>query len=95
MQLLRNAFDIIEAVDTDDQFDALVFFSKLLDALLHPGSLQPLGELFRVDTDRECSYCDNLTGILYGIGRRDESEDSIAAREEVPGVVVCVEANQV
>jgi hypothetical protein len=55
MELLRNALDIVQSIDTDDQLDALELFGQRLDTLFDLLCLKGVDEFLRIDTDREGS----------------------------------------
>lgn len=95
VQLLRHALDVVQAVDAHDELDALEFAPQRGDALLDLGLLQALGELLRVDAYREGADGDELPLELDAVGGGVGLEDARAGAEEVAGVVVGVEADEV
>lgn len=62
--LLRESFDIIQTVHTDNDHDIFVFLLQCLDAFLHFRLGQRVGELLRVDTDNEFVGADESVLIL-------------------------------
>lgn len=60
VQFLRHTLDVVQAIDTDDEFDALEFLFEGGDALLNLGLLQTLVELLWVNTNWECADSNDL-----------------------------------
>ena len=77
MQLLRDAFDIVEPVDADDEFDAVELLFESGDTVLHLGFLEALLEFFRVDANWKRAHGDNLVVELdtVGSGWKGTTED--------------------
>ena len=61
MQLLRNAFNIIQAVNADHKLHSLELLFKHRYPLLHLLFLKSLLELLRIDTYRKSATSDNLS----------------------------------
>lgn len=95
VKLLRNALDVVEAVDTDNELDALETAAQGSDALLDLLLLERFVELARLDTDREGSDSRMPPNELDAIRRALEVQESRARRDKVAGVVVRVEADEV
>lgn len=95
VELLRHAFDVVEAVDTNDEFDTFEFALEGSNTFLDLGGLQAFDEFIRVNADGECSDCDEASVPVYAVGCCGGVEDPRAAAEKVAGIVVCVEADEV
>ena len=95
VELLGHALDVVEAVHTDDELDALELAAQRGYALLHLGLLESLDELVRVDADGEGADGDELALPVDAAGGRRRAEYPRAATQEVAGVVVRVEADEV
>ena len=67
VEFLRDTFDVVQTVDTDDELDALELLLKLLDTFLYLWPLQAVDELFRVNADGERTDRNDLARILAGI----------------------------
>jgi hypothetical protein len=117
VQLLRDALDVVEPVDADDDLDALeaalerreAVLDDLLLQVLRGESASGLGprartrggqaahgdEALGVDADGEGADVRESPFELDAVGHRRQAEDARARGEEVPRVVVRVEADQV
>jgi hypothetical protein len=69
VKLLGDTLDVIKAVNTDNQFDALELLLECLDTLRNLGLLEPFLEFLRINTDRECTDGDDLALELDRVGR--------------------------
>jgi hypothetical protein len=69
MQLLGHTLDVVKAVDTNNELDALELLLKRCDAFLDLGFLETFVELFRVNTDRERANRNDLALELDAIWR--------------------------
>lgn len=95
VELLRDTLDVVETVDTDDELDALEATAEGRDALLNFLLLEGLVELARLDTDRERADRGVAADELDAVRGALEAEKARARRDEVAGVVVGVEADEV
>ena len=75
---MRDTLDVVQAVDTDNQLDALEFLLERCDALLNLGFLKAFVELLRVDSNREGTYGDDLTLKLNAIRCCCEATDLVS-----------------
>lgn len=75
VQLLRDALDVVQTVDSDDELDALELLLQLRDSLLDRGLLQSLGELLRVDSDWEGTNGAQLTFVFDAVGGGREASE--------------------
>lgn len=64
LQLLRETLDMVESIDAHNDLDAFVLFFQGLDALLHLGFGEGIGELLRVDAHDELVCADESVLIL-------------------------------
>lgn len=60
VKLLGNTLDVIETINTDNQFDALELLLECLDTLHNLGLLESFLELLGINTNRECTDGDDL-----------------------------------
>src|ERR1700733_3020743 len=95
VELLGNALDIIKAVNSNHQLNALELLFKGGDALFDFLLSQPFRELVRIDTDRKSANSDNLAFKLDAIWGSRQPQDARATAQKVSCVVVCVEADQI
>lgn len=92
VQLLRNPFDIIQAIHTDDNFAVLETAFELLQPRLNSGALDAFDELPRINPNREGSNLGIPAFELDAVGLGLESEDAGTRRQEVSGIVISVES---
>jgi hypothetical protein len=85
VQLLRDTLDVVEAINTDDQLDALKLLLESGDALLDLGLLETLVELLRVNTDRECADSNDLSFVFDAVGRGGETPSLLATVQRLIG----------
>jgi hypothetical protein len=78
MQLLWNTLDVVEAIDTNDDFDTLELLLELRDALLHLWLLQSLVELFWVNSDWKCADSNDLALELDTVGSGREAAGRVS-----------------
>lgn len=95
VQLLRDALDVVEAVNADDDFAVLEASLEPVETLLDDWELDSLDELPGVDADREGADLDPAVLELDAVGLSLEAKDTRTCTQEVAGVVVCVEADQI
>lgn len=92
---LGYALDIIQTIDTNNQLDAAESPLELLDPRLDLRFLNAIDELLGIDADGEGADVAVLAIELDTVGHRGEREDTRAGGEEVAGIVVGVEADEV
>jgi len=80
VELLRHALDVVEAVDADDELDALEPAPQGRDALLHLVLLERLEELAGLDADRERADGRVAADELDLVGRALDAEQARARR---------------
>ena len=73
MKFLRDAFDVIKAVHTNDELYTLKFALKRGDALLNFRLLQAFSKLFRIDTNRKRANGDDFALVFNSIRGSNES----------------------
>lgn len=110
VQLLRNAFNVVQAINPNNQLDALELLLECRDPLLNLRVLESFFKLLRIDSDGESRDRDDLTLELDTVRRccgapgpcqlvayiyRLYSQDARATAQEMPRVVIGVEADQV
>ena len=64
VEFLRDALDVVQPVDADNQLDALELAREGGDALLDLGLLEALDELFGIDTNGEGTNSDKFAIII-------------------------------
>jgi hypothetical protein len=52
-----------------------------------------LGEFLRIDTDGDGPDVDDSAFVFDGVGHGRKIQDAITRREEMAGVIVCMETN--
>jgi hypothetical protein len=95
VQLLRDTLDVVEPVDADNELDTLKALLERLDALLDGRLLEGLVELAGLDADWEGADVGVATLDEDAVRHRREAKNTRAGRQEVPRVVIRVEANEV
>jgi hypothetical protein len=93
--LLWYPLDVIQSVNAYNQLDATEPLLELLDSRLDLRFLDAIDELFGVDTDREGPNVAVLPIELNTVRHSGKREDARARGEEVAGIVVSVEADEV
>lgn len=96
MELLRDTLDVVEAIDTDNEFDSVELARKSINALLNLGFLEALDELLRINTDGECANGDEFAIVINTIrGRRSSTtcDVSLCSRENKLSLFECVLQN--
>lgn len=68
LEFLREAFNVIQSIDTNNYLDAFVAFFQASNTLLDIRLLQCVGELVRVNADNKLVYADQPIFILDLVG---------------------------
>jgi len=92
VQLLRDTLDVVQSVDTNDNFAPLETLLKRLESGLDRFAAETVDKLHGLDTDRVCADLSISALELDTVGHGLETEDSGARGEEVPSVVVRMES---
>lgn len=95
VKLLRDTFDVIQTVHTDDDSFVVVSTLERFLSFLHLFVLQAVDYLFRVNTDREGAYVDVSVLVCHAVRCRREADNSCTRAQKVSRVVVGVEADQI
>jgi len=93
--LLRYPLDVIQSVNTDNQLDAAEPLLELLNSPFDLRFLDAIDELFGVDTDGEGADVAVLPIELNTVRHGGKREDACARGEEVAGIIVGVETDEV
>lgn len=93
--LLWYPLYVIQSVDADNEHDVAESPLELLDSRLNLWFLDAINELFGVDTDGKGADVAVLAIELNTVGHGGKREDTGARGEEVAGIIVGVEADEV
>ena len=85
VQLLRDALDVVQTVDTDDELDALELFLQLRDTSLHRWLLEAFRKLLGVNSDGEGADGAQLPPVLDAVRCRRESSADVSIQENTRG----------
>ncbi|KAI6763063.1 hypothetical protein HG530_009043 [Fusarium avenaceum] len=95
VQLLRHTLDIIQAINSNNKFDAFELSAKGSNTLLNLWLLQPFYKILRIDSDGESANGHEATVPIDAVGGSRTLEDTGAAAKEMTGIVVCVETDEI
>lgn len=95
MQFLWDTLDVVQSVDTDDDFLTLERLLQLAYSVLDLLFQEAVLEGGDVDTDREGTDVDEPALVLDTVGQSVDVQDSLDGGQEVARVVVSVEAEEV
>ena len=94
-QLLRDALDDVEPVNAQHHLPSRIAVQQLRGVGSHVGPLQSRGEALRVDADGEGGDAGQGAGVLDSLRCPFQPQDAGAGGDEVPGVVVGVEPDEI
>jgi hypothetical protein len=94
-QLLGNTFDHVQPVHAEHHLAPLEPLAQLVDVRLHALRLQRLREPPGVDPDGKRRDAREVAVVLHALRRALEPQNARARADEVPGVVVGVEPDEV
>ena len=80
MKLLRNAFDVVKTINTNDEFHALKLAFESGDTVLYFRLHQALVKLFGIDSDWKCSYSYNFS-LKFNAVRCSDKATKMSPRE--------------
>lgn len=93
--LLWYPLDVIQSVNSDNQLDTAESPLEFLDSRFDLRFLDAIDELFGVDTNREGPDVAILPIELNTVGHGGKREDARAGGEEVAGIIISVETDEV
>ena len=94
-QLLRDTLNHIQPVHTQHDLPPCISVEKLGNVPLYLISVKSTCESFRIDADGEGGHSGDAAVVLDTFGRAFKAKDPRAGGDEVTGVVVSVESDEI
>ena len=95
VQLLRYTLDVIQTINSNDKLDTFKLLLEGVNSVNDLWLLQAFHKLIRVDSNRERGHRHVFSTILDSIGRSSHLQYPRTTAEEMSGVVIRMEADQV